>query len=121
MVEDPTHKKLSSSYLDNPKLQKMQFISLHTNIKSVHEEIENAKKVPKSLFDDRLPAMAMLNMDKKLKEESKMVERIERLEERVGTIEGTLRTILDESIHTNNLFQKLLEAQLHTQDDNKKG
>ena len=65
--------------------------------------------------------MTMLNMDTKLKEESKMVGRIERLEERVGTMEGTLRTILYESIHTYKLLQKLLEAQLPIQDDNKKG
>ena len=44
MVEDPTHKKLSSSYVDNLKLQKMEFISLLTNLKSVHEVIENAKE-----------------------------------------------------------------------------
>ena len=65
--------------------------------------------------------MTMLNIDKKLKEDSKMVGKIERIEERVGTIEGTLRTILDESIHTNKLLQKLLEAQLPTRDDNEKG
>ena len=35
-------------------------------------------------------------------------------------MDGTLRTILDESIHTNQLLQKLLKAQLQTRDDNKK-
>ena len=121
MVEDPTHKKLSSSYMDNLKLHKMQFISLHTNLKSVHEEIENAKEKQKSLFHDRLPAMTMLNMENKLKEESKMVERIERIEESVGTMEGTLKTILDENIHTNQLLQKLLESQLKPEIITKKG
>ena len=44
IVEAPNHKKLSSSYQDNLKLQKMQFMSLHTNLKSVQEEIENTKE-----------------------------------------------------------------------------
>ena len=90
----------------------MQFVSLHTNLKNVHDENENAKEKQKNLFGHRLHALTMLNMEKKLKEESKMVGRIEKLEERVGTMECTLRTILDENIHTNNLLQKMLKAQL---------
>ena len=34
VVQDPVHKKLSSSVIDSIKLNKMQFISLHTKIKS---------------------------------------------------------------------------------------
>ena len=34
-------------------------------------------------------------------------------------MEGTLRTLLEEGIHTNQLLQKLHEAQIQTRDDNK--
>ena len=90
----------------------MQFVSLHTNLKSVQDAIENAKEKHKILFDERLPALTMLNMEKNLKEESKMVLRMDKVEARVDTVEGTLKTILDQSTHTNNLLQNMLEAQL---------
>ena len=43
VAEDPTHKKLSSTFLDNLKLQKMQYVSLHSDLKNVKDEIDNAK------------------------------------------------------------------------------
>ena len=63
----------------------------------------------------------MLNLEKKLKEESQLENRIEKLEERVDTIEGTLKAILDERIHQSNILKKLLEAHTSNPDDNKKG
>ena len=51
VVQDPIHKKLSSSIMDSIKLNKMQFISLHTKIISVQEDIEQAKESQKNLFD----------------------------------------------------------------------
>ena len=50
-----------------------------------------------------------------------MVKRIEKLEERVGTMDGTLQAILNESIHQSKILKNLLEAQTSTLDDNKKG
>ena len=41
VVEDPTHKKLSAAFLDNLKLQKMHYVSLHSDLKNVKDEIEN--------------------------------------------------------------------------------
>ena len=41
MIEDHVHKKLSSTFLDNMKLQKMQYVSLHYDLKTVKDEIEN--------------------------------------------------------------------------------
>ena len=60
-------------------------------------------------------------MNKKLKEESQMVARMDKFEDIVGTMDDTLKTLLYESIHTNQLLQKLFEAQLRTRDNNKKG
>ena len=76
IVEDPTHKKLSSDFLENLKLQKMQYVSLHSDLKNVKDEIENTKTKHKDLFDERLPALNMLKMDKNLKEESKIALRM---------------------------------------------
>ena len=107
MVEDLVYKKLSTSIMNSLKLNKMQFINLHTSIKTVREDVENAKEQQKNLFDQRLPTMTMLNMEKKLKEESKMVLIIEKIESMVDTMKGTLKTILDQNIHTNNILQKM--------------
>ena len=63
----------------------------------------------------------MLNMEKKLKEESKLVDRIEKLEARVATMEGTLKAILDESIHQSKILTKMLAAQTLNPEDTKKG
>ena len=62
MVQDPVHKKLSFSVMDSLKLNKMQFISLHTSVKSIKEDVENAKESQKNLFDQRLLALTMLNI-----------------------------------------------------------
>ena len=35
LIEDPVHKNISSFVMDSIKLNKMQFISLHTSLKSV--------------------------------------------------------------------------------------
>ena len=43
VVEDPTHKKLSSAFLDNLKLQTMQYVSFHSDLKNVKDEIEHTK------------------------------------------------------------------------------
>ena len=54
LVEDPTHKKLSSAFLDNLKLQKMQYVSLHFDLKNVKDEIDNTKSKEQKLFDEKL-------------------------------------------------------------------
>ena len=43
VVEYPTHKKLSSAFLDNLKLQKMQYVSIHSDLKNVKDKIDNTK------------------------------------------------------------------------------
>ena len=50
----------------------MQYVSLHSDLKNVKDEIENTKSKQKELFDERLSAYTMLTMDKKLKAESKI-------------------------------------------------
>ena len=67
MLDDLLHKKLSSAFMYNLKLQKMQYVSLHSDLKNVKDEIENTKSKHKELFDERFPAYTMLTMDKKLK------------------------------------------------------
>ena len=62
----------------------------------------------------------MLNLEKKFKEESQLENRIEKIEERVGTMEGTLKAILDESIHHRKILKKMLAPQTSNIDDNKK-
>ena len=121
IFEDHVYKKLSSSILDSIKLNKMQYISLKTSIKSVQEDVKSVKTNQTNLFDQRLSALTMLNLEKKLKEESQLANRIEKLEERVGTIEGTLKAILDESIHQRKILKELLAAQTSNPYDNKKG
>ena len=120
MIEDPMHKKLTSSVLNSIKLKKMNYISLHTSIKSVQQEVETLKTSQTNLFDKRLPALTMLNLEKKLKEESALAQRIEKLETRVDNMEGTLKAILEESIHQSKILKGLLEAQTSNPDDNKK-
>ena len=72
VVEDPTHKKLSATFVYNLKLQKMQYASPYYDLKNVKDENENTNSKQKDLFNERLPALTMLNMNKKLKEESKI-------------------------------------------------
>ena len=121
MIEDPVYKKLFSSIIDSIKLNKMQYIGHKTSIKSVQEYVESVKSSQANLFDQRLPALTMLNLAKKLKEESKLADRIEKLEIRVDTMEDTLKAILDEIIHQSKILTKLLVAQTSNPNDNKKG
>ena len=43
VIDDHVHKKLSSAFVDNMKLQKMQYVSLHFDLKNMKDEIENTK------------------------------------------------------------------------------
>ena len=63
----------------------------------------------------------MLNMDKKMKEESKIELRMNQLEWRVGKVEEKLQLLVNQVLHTNEIFLKLLEAQNSNPNDNKKG
>ena len=110
MLDDPVHKKLSSAFMDNLKLQKMQYVSLHSDLKNVKDEIESTKSKQKELFDKRLPAYTMLTMDRKLKSESKIELRMDQLEGRVGKVEEKLKLLVTQAIQTNELLMKLPEA-----------
>ena len=110
MIEDLVHKKLTSYVLNSIKLKKMNYISLHTSIKSVQQEVETLKTSQPNMFDKRLPDVSMLNMEKKLTEDFALTQRIENLETRVDIMEGTLKTILEESIHQSKILKGLLEA-----------
>ena len=120
MIEDHVYKKLSSSVLDSINLNNMQYISLRTSIKSVQDDVESVKSSQANLFDQRLPSLTMLNLEKKLKEESKLANRIEQLETRVDTMKGTLKAILEKSIHQRRILTKLFDVQTSNPDDNKK-
>ena len=63
----------------------------------------------------------MLNMDKKLKEESKIELRMNQLEGRVGKVEEKLQLLVHEAVKTNKILLKLLEAQTSNPNYNKKG
>ena len=95
MIEDHVHKKISSSFLENLKLQKMQYVSLHSDLKTVKDEIENIRTKQKDLFDTSLHAYTMLTLDKKLKEESKIELRINQLEGIVGKVEEKLQLLVN--------------------------
>ena len=117
MIEDHVHKKLS----DNLKLHKMQYVSLHSDLKTVKYEIENNMTKHQDLFDTRLPAYTMLTMDKKPNEESKIELRMNQLEGRVGKVGDNLQLLVNQAVHTNEIILKLLEAQNSNPNDNKKG
>ena len=121
MLDDHVHKKLFSAYMDNLKLQKMQYVSLHSDLKNVKDEIENTKSKKKELFDERLPAYTVLTMDKKLKVDSKIELRMDQIEGRVGKVEEKLQLLVTQATQTNKLLVKLLEAQNSNPNDNKKG
>ena len=59
IIEDPLHEKLASFYKDNLKLHKMQLTSLHSEMRSMKNMVEETKGNQESLFDDRLPALTM--------------------------------------------------------------
>ena len=121
MEEDLTQKKLSSLFKDNLKLQKMQFVSLHSDLKTVMDDIDTVKNQTERLFDDRLPTMIMLTMNKKLPEESQLGDMISKVEDKVTAIDTTFHTLVESSVQTKNLIQNLLKAQNQTLHDNKKG
>ena len=80
------------------KLLKMQYVSLHYDLKNVKDEIKNNITKQKDLFDTRLPAYTMLNMDKKMKKESKIELRMNQLEGRVGKVEEKLQIIVNQAV-----------------------
>ena len=121
ILDDHVHKKLSSSFMETLKLQKMQYISLQSDLKHVKDEIESTKSKQKALFDERLSAYTMLTMDRKLKAESKIELRMDQLEGRVGKVAEKLQLLVSQATQTNELLVKLLEAQNSNPNDNKKG
>ena len=62
----------------------------------------------------------MMQMDKKLKEESKIELRMNQLEGRVEKVEEKLQLLVNQAVITNKTLLKLLEAQNSTSNDNKK-
>ena len=60
-------------------------------------------------------------MDKNLKEESKIALKMDQLEGRVGKVEEKFQLLVCEAVKTNEILQKLLEVEIQTQNDNKKG
>ena len=60
----------------------MEYVSLHFDIKNVKDEIDNTMTKHNDLFDERLPSLTMLNMDKKLKERSKIALKMDQPGER---------------------------------------
>ena len=99
----------------------MQYVSLHSDIKFVKDEIQSRKSKQTELFDQRLHAYTMMQMDKKLKEESKMELRMNQLEGRIEKVEEKLQLLVNQAVITNETLLKLLEAQNSTSNDNKKG
>ena len=63
----------------------------------------------------------MMNMDKKLKEESKIKLRMNQLEGRVGKVLEKLQLLVHEAVKTNEILLKLIEAQTSNPNHNKKG
>ena len=62
-----------------------------------------------------------MNIDKKLKEESKIDLRMNQLEGRACKVEEKLQILVHESVKTNGILLKLLEAQTLNPNDNKMG
>ena len=99
----------------------MQYVSLHSDIKTVKDEIESSKSKQTELFDQRPPAYTMMQMDKKLKEESKIELRMNQLESIIEKVKKKLQLLVNQAVITNETLLKLLEAQTSTSNDNKKG
>ena len=68
--EDLVHKKLSSFFIDNLKLHRMQLAGLHSDMKSIKNRVDAAKNKQERLFDDILYALSMIRINKRLKEKS---------------------------------------------------
>ena len=121
--EDPVHKKLTYLFINNLKLYRMQLMGLHLNMKSIKNRLDEAKDKLESLFDDKIHALSMIQMNKRLKEEFQLSNRIIKVEEGVNSMERTLHTLVEGTVHTNKLLQQLLDTPTLTQtlDDNKNG
>ena len=120
IIEDPTHKKISSAFMENLKLQKMQYVSLHSDLRTVKDEIESTRTKHNELFDQRLPAYTMMQVDKKPKEKSKIKLRMNQLESRVEKVEDKLHQLVNKTVITNETLMKLIEAQTSNSNDSKK-
>ena len=72
----------------------MQYVSLHSDLKNAKDEIDNTKSKQRKLFDERLSALTILNMDKNLKEESKIKLRVNQLEGRIGEVEEKMQLLV---------------------------
>ena len=99
----------------------MQYVTLHSDLKTVKDKIEKNKTKQKDLFDTRLSAYTMLTLDKKLKEESKIELRMNQLEGRVGKVDEKLQLLVNQDVQTNKFLLKLLEAQNSNPTDKKRG
>ena len=110
IIEDLTHEKISSAFMEILKLQMMQYLSLHSDLGTVKDETESTRTKQIELFDQRLPAYTMMQVDKKLNEESKIGSRMNKLESRVEKVEEKLQLLVNQVVITNETLLKLLEA-----------
>ena len=78
--------------MDNLKLHRMQLVGLNFEMKSMKDLVEETKRKQEILFYKRLPALAMIKMAKKLKEESQLSNNIIKVEKRMTAMEHTLHT-----------------------------
>ena len=101
----------------------MQLTTLHSEIRSMQTLVDETKGKQERLLDERLPAFTMIQMQKKLKEESQLSNKITKVEERMSAMDRTLHELVEGNIHTNKLFQQLLNTPHDDQtlDANKKG
>ena len=122
ITEDPIHNKLALFYMDNLKLHKIQLTTLHSGMRSMQTLVEQTKRKKEKLLDDRLPALTMIQMQNKLKEESQLSNRITKVEKRMFAMERTLHALTEGNIHTNKFLQQLLNQPPSNQtlDANKK-
>ena len=105
VIEDPIHKKIASFYKDNLKLHHMQLLTLQSDMRSMHTMVEETKGQQERLFEDRLLALSMKQMNKRLREESQLSNMITKVEERMSAMEKTLHALVQGNIQTNNLLQ----------------
>ena len=120
--KDLVHKKLSFFFIDNLKLHMWQLVGLHSDIKSIMGRVDNAK-AKACLMIELMFSLSMIRINKRLKRESQLSQRITKVEERVNSTEKTLHTLVQGTIHTNKLLQQLFDTPTlpQTLDDNKKG
>ena len=99
----------------------MQYVSLHSDLRTVKDEIVSTRTKQTEIFDQRLPAYTMMQVDKNLKEESKIELRMNQLESRVEKVEEKLQLLVNQAVITNETLLNLLEDQTSNSNDNKKG